>query len=228
MIALRSHSCILAVAACAMMLAGNAFAVPIPSTPSNNLLYDVAPGASGGGFGNKGSWGLTFYISSPITVSALGLWDDNSDGFNSSHQVGLWQTNAALQASAVIDNLSTVVPSFNTSGQWRFTTLAAPVTLGVGYYTLGFFNPATNSDNFYNFAGSSQIYQSGATFQNASARAASNSLVQPDGNSGSAGWVGPNLQTAAVPEVGTLVTGSIGAAGLLLATRLRRKKDLTK
>ena len=227
MIALRSHSFVLAVAASAMILAGNAFAAPLPTTPNNNLLYDVKPGAAGSGFGNKGSWGLTFTISSPITVSALGLWDDNSNGLVVAHEVGLWEYAAAMQASAVIDNLSTVVPSFNTSGRWLFTTLATPVTLHVGTYTLGFYNPA-GGDNFYNFAGSNQIYQSGAAFANASGKANVGSLVWPNTNSGASGWVGPNLQTTAVPEVGSIVMGSIGAVGLLLATRYRTKTIATK
>jgi len=228
MIISRSSSFVLAVAASAMMFAGNAFAVPIPSTPGNNLLYDVKPGITAGGFGNKGSWGFTFYITAPITVSALGLWDDNSNGLNSAHQVGLWEYGAALKATATIDNLSTVVPSLNSdNGRWLFTTLAAPVTLGVGTYTLGFFNP-NGGDNFYNFSPGNEIFQDEASYQFASARASSNSLIFPDSNSGSSGWVGPNLQTAAVPEVGSIVMGSIGAVSLLLVARLRRKTSITQ
>jgi hypothetical protein len=39
----------------------------------------------------NGTWGWTFFVNSPITVTHVAWFDQNSDGLSHSHRIGLWK-----------------------------------------------------------------------------------------------------------------------------------------
>jgi len=81
--------------------------------------------------------GYSFSLSGPVTVNALGVWDD---GFGSSHQVGIWNSVGALVTSTTVLGTDTLVSNF------RWGTIANTI-LGAGQYTIG-----------------AQVYENGASY----------------------------------------------------------------
>jgi len=83
--------------------------------------------------------GYDFVPTTNQSLTALGFWDEGSNGLPRSFQVGLWLTaTQTLLASAVIDNADPIDPSVTiANGQYRYETLASPVALSSGTtYTL--------------------------------------------------------------------------------------------
>lgn len=77
---------------------------------------------------NAGSFSLgwTFSVTSPVTVSALGFYDAGQNGLTTSHDVGIYDANCSLIASA------TVQPTDALTGYFRYHNLTSPVVLSPG------------------------------------------------------------------------------------------------
>lgn len=83
---------------------------------------------SGGSGYTNGSWvfGFNFTPQTNIDVTALGYWDQNGDGFLSSHQVGIYNnTTQALLTSATVLSTDLLIDQF------RYQNVS-PVTLLAG------------------------------------------------------------------------------------------------
>jgi hypothetical protein len=194
------------------------------------ILYDISATAGGNTFTVPGNWGFQFTVTSPLTVGALGLWDEGKNGLAASHSVGIFsaiETSVlpTLIASVTVSSASIVVPSANANGNWLFTNLASPLALPAGRYTLGYFNQAGATDAFRGSA-TTGIYMSGAAFFDGRARANATAFAIPDALSASGGgWYGPNLSTTvlAVPEPETWMFLAGGLAALSIALRRSRK-----
>jgi hypothetical protein len=91
--------------------------------------------------------GYAFAVTTPIIVSALGMWDENANGLAQAHSVYLWTSGGALLASATVDNSSSAVASSNVNGDWLFTNIA-PLALGNGSYVVGETSLTSNPDAF--------------------------------------------------------------------------------
>ncbi len=84
------------------------------------------------GFSNRAddyTMGYSFTVASPVTVSALAIFDGNSNGTNdnrSAAPVGLWNANGSLLASASVPTDTAV------NNGWFYVNLAAPITLTPG------------------------------------------------------------------------------------------------
>ncbi|MEX0677767.1 MAG: PEP-CTERM sorting domain-containing protein [Pirellulales bacterium] len=79
--------------------------------------------------------GWPFSTSTPIEVTALGLWDESADGFGTAHEVGIWNSLSVLVASAAIP-AGTSAPLVGPD-DFRFVTLEATVDLSPGIYRIG-------------------------------------------------------------------------------------------
>jgi hypothetical protein len=77
------------------------------------------------------SMGYTFTVNQPVTVTALGYFDYQGDGFVTSHNVGIYNGSGTLLTQALL-NSGTENPLI---GNFRYTDIA-PITLAVGAYTL--------------------------------------------------------------------------------------------
>ncbi|HKZ06669.1 MAG TPA: PEP-CTERM sorting domain-containing protein [Methylomirabilota bacterium] len=82
-------------------------------------------------------WGVD--VIAPVRVTALGIWDEGSNGLLVSHAVGLWTGAGTLLASTTIPAGSAAdiaVPSVQGDGRWLFEDIA-DLILPVGHYVLG-------------------------------------------------------------------------------------------
>ena len=81
-------------------------------------------------------WGVD--VVSPVRVTALGIWDEGSNGLLVTHEVGLWNGSGALLASTTVSagTAATPVPSVQGNGQWLFEDIP-DIILPVGHFVLG-------------------------------------------------------------------------------------------
>lgn len=82
-------------------------------------------------------WGVDVIV--PVRVTALGIWDQGSNGLQVGHAVGLWTGSGALLASTTVPAGSAAdfaVPSVQGQGRWLFEDIA-DLVLPVGHYVLG-------------------------------------------------------------------------------------------
>lgn len=157
--------------------------------------------------------GWSFHIDSPLTIGAVGLWDEGKHPLNISHEVGLWTASQTLLLDVVVDNSSVDVASASPDGQWLFTPIG-PFTLQPGDYVMGavWGDPMNGADPFRIMA---NAVTSGLTYTAQCAKFQLNGLqlVFPDCGGGSlndASYFGPNLAVA-TPEPSTLALLVIGA-----------------
>ena len=80
--------------------------------------------------------GFSFTVSSPITVGALGMWDEGADGLAAFHIAGLWRSDGTQLATTVLTPSSNGVASSSGFGQWVFEDIA-PLVLNAGAYVVG-------------------------------------------------------------------------------------------
>lgn len=201
--------------------------VILPSIAAADQLNPVLD-ISGTGVGTEplsdavGGW--QFHLSSPLKISAIGLWDEKSAPLSIAHEVGLWTINQAMLAEATVDNSSIPVASSSSAGRWLFTMIS-PITLQPGDYVMGavWGDPIIGADVFrfdenivtsygVSYEGTRSITQLSEPI-----------LVFPDGGGPPNGLFGPNLAVA-VPESISLVLLGTGILGF--AAVLRRKAKL--
>jgi hypothetical protein len=155
----------------------------------------------------------------PLSVTALGVRDWLGTGLASSHQVGLWNADRILLATADVS------PGPSTSG-FRYTALSAPVFLNAGQsYTVG----ATYVNEDPDRIGLSDVRQGGAavyndaiTFERIRFDDDRSGLIYPElvGFPEERGSFGPNLQFEIVPEPSTILVLGLGLAVLAFRGRM--------
>jgi hypothetical protein len=183
--------------------------------------------------------GYDFISNTNQLVTALGFWDEGSNGLPQSFQVGLWATTTqTLLASAVIDNSDLIDSSVTVAnGSWRYETLVSPAALSSGTtYTLGFYvsTPAVSASDTLLLRYSTLGVDPTVTVLNQSRFQPSAAFTFPTGvvagNDAFRGNV--NAQLAAVPApasltlvmLGTVAVAAIRLAGSLVTrTGLRRR-----
>lgn len=111
---------------------------PLPAAAAS-LGLDITGGPEGGVDANSFTigWGVT--VTTAIRVTALGVWDEDANGLQASHGVGLWTAAGALLASTTVPSGSgadTAVGSTSGAGRWLFEDIA-DVVLQPGNYVLG-------------------------------------------------------------------------------------------
>ena len=152
-----------AVAISLLLLSRVAVAAPIPLvniSPATGIAQSPGPNQFFGfDEGNiNGTWGWSFYVKSPITITSVAWYDENADGLSHSHSIGLWKdltgktnwpyvTSTAQQllgASGIVIPTGTVAAL---DGPWRKVALpTGPISLSPGGYFLGGLDNANSTD----------------------------------------------------------------------------------
>lgn len=189
------------------------------SSARAGILADIDDDFPGGGADQPPTvntdYGWQFTLTQDKLVTALGFWDEDSNGLTDDHEIGLWTTGGTLLATVTIDNSSTVVASAHSEGRWLFEDLLSPLTLNAGTYILGADYPST-SDTVRLFVPPENILMDpNATWDGLSYSSAPVAGLQfPNQFQGNSigGYFGPNLMMQAVPEPSSfmLVAGLVG------------------
>jgi len=151
-LSVRVHSaCRLAISLAIVCFANSAVGQPVlglqinPLTQVSNTSSVLPPGVYYGGdagLGTNGTIGWTFMLSEPLTLAGLAWYDDNTNGLNYAHEIGIWLydagsnrwsydvTNAPLVLSATVPAGTNAVLN---SG-FRVVEFESPTNLALGFY----------------------------------------------------------------------------------------------
>ena len=186
------------------VLAGPAHAQATESPAVTPIDYSINNG--------DGPWtlGFAFTADTPLSVTALGAFDWDHNGFVGNHDVGLWDENGNLLASTA------VASGDNLIGDFRYKAISTvKLTAGNVYYV--------GSSNFgrgepYGYAGS--ISSTWGLTLLSSAFIQTNDLEFPRYLGGvQPGYFGGNLLVAPVPEPETYAMLAAGLGLIGLASR---------
>lgn len=169
------------------------------------------------------SLGYQFVANSASTVTALGTFDYNQDGFAQDQQVGLWNASGTLLASTYVSNADPL------QGFWRFHAISGvTLTPGATYFV------ASQGGEGYTFETSGFTVAPEITYVEDAwhyiGTTQNNPLFFPDTTDGitqaqGGAFFGGNIEFGtATPEPGTLVL--LGSAVVGLAGMARRKLNL--
>lgn len=175
--------------------------------------------------GSFANFGWSFTLDQPRMLTSLGLWDFNPTGLADAHQVGLWDAGGTLVASAIVDNSAGSVASASGSGLWRFADVS-DTYLAIGDYTIGAYYPSaadafrgSDTGNVVNLTTADWLtYGEGLV----TVGAFGNQFGRPDTTVSerfSPAFFGPNFQTTAVPEPGSLALLAAALTALAGVTR---------
>ena len=120
------------------VLAMALLATPLPALAAT-LGLDITGNGVAGVDPNPFTVGWAVDVVTAVRVTALGVWDEDSNGLLVSHPVGLWTGTGTLLASTTVPagtGADTAIPSQSGAGQWLFEDIA-DVVLPAGHYVLG-------------------------------------------------------------------------------------------
>jgi hypothetical protein len=201
------------------------FALSLRNAAADPVLsFNEATG--GAGLHTDISLGWRFNVLQSITVEGLGWFDENADGLQNAHQVGIWSPAGVLLVDATVP-AGMVAPL---DGQFR-TAVVAPIVLPVGNgYIVGGQSFALASDSERLACGNPMIGSpcypqlsqtldprvqwTAATYSEAS------SFVRPATvGVSSQGYYGPSFSVHPVPEPATAMLYALATVGLVLRYR---------
>jgi hypothetical protein len=176
------------------------------------------------------SVGYQFTTSSPLSVSALGIFDHNGTDISAAGwDVGIYTTDAShalLTSTTVKSSDATTTPAGGGANVFRYHSLATPVILPAGTYMLASMDPSgafdKNATGLSTGAGLGTITIGHATFTGLGM--GGQPLAFPDTNfdPNLPGNFGPNFLASAVPEPAS-ITLFLSSGVMLVALRRRRK-----
>jgi len=189
----------------ACLLAAVAMA-PSSALAAALLFYDPPMSPEGGRPLHQALLGWTFFPTTAITITHLGLFDDYSDGFDVAHPIGLFRLNDGAELASSVVSAGLADPLVD---EFRYVdvpdvTLVSGVEYVLAYYTN---DPAGISRDY-------QAFPLGLGVGHDSAIALGYSRVQPGGAPGlgipntqiypGAYFVGPNALFTVVPIPGAV------------------------
>ena len=163
-------------------------------------------------------WNLGYSFTANTNVSVVGLGNWAGAEFPQDQQVGLWDSQGNLLASAFVSNSDTSI------GAWKFHSIAAVQLVAGQTYIVGGQGGAEYTGLISNVTVDSRITYGTDLFTDVGTQ--NDPLVMPTDSEGEPhGWFGGNVELAsgAVPEPASwaLMLGGFGAIGG--AMRSRRK-----
>jgi hypothetical protein len=87
------------------------------------------------------TFGWAFTLSSPVTLTDLGLWDQNGDGLSESHLVTVWTSTGTQEAQGTVPSGT----GATLTNGFRYISII-PILLPAGSYTIGAFYSANGGD----------------------------------------------------------------------------------
>jgi len=187
-------------------------------TRADMIGFGASSSSSLVGIGDNVTLGYAFTVSTPVSVTMLGLFDSDNNGLLSSHAVTIWTSTGTqlVQATIPAGTGATLTNGF------RYVSIA-PFTLAAGTYTIAGFYAAGLPPSFDPALVFASI-TSASGISYVDIRSA-NGFVFPSGSLGqSNGYFGPNFQfTTAVPTPDSGSTISLLGFALLGLAALRRK-----
>ena len=167
--------------------------------------------------------GWEFQVDTPITIGAVGIWDEKKRPLNIAHEVGLYTSSQSLLLDVFVNNNnSTPVGSASPDGQWLFTSIT-PLLLQPGDYVLvaTWGDPIDNADPFRLQANAVTSF---VTYTGMCSKTGLDSLhlVFPDCAGApldNASFFGPDL--AIIPEPASITLLGFGALALFRGVRRR-------
>jgi hypothetical protein len=207
-------------AQCALVLNG-------PLARAQTQAIDFTGGDEWAPFSNA-VMGWQFNLSTIVTLTDLGHFDEGNDGFGESHQVALWTTGGTLLASTTLASGLSGTPVVSASGLGAFRyNPVTPVVLTPGDYVLGTYSATELDSGRYDVSSTSTA--AGFTFTQARYSISGSGFVLPAFTFPTTGGVfGPNLRFAAsaAPEPGSLCLLSLLALPGLSRVRasVRRRR----
>ncbi len=180
--------------------------------------------ASNGGQNSTSIWslGYQFRADQQVSVTELGTFDYDHNGFSQSQQVGLWTLGGTLLASTFVGNSDTL------EGNWRFHSIG-PVTLQAGQeYVVASQGGEGYTYGTSGFTVAPQITYEGSRYHYLDSTS-NTPLYFPEVHNGINGYFGGNVKfgdAAPVPEPSTIVSAGIaGMMGLGYAWRRRKARS---
>ena len=207
----------------------------VPFSHANSIITNPGAGLVTTAINNTTA-GFDFTVGSDsLMVTALGLWDQNRNGFTNSHTVGLWDNTGNLLAQVSISSGT----SNPLTGDFRYVTLATPVTLNAGAtYVLGAtFRNGDLDRVISNSNGNQAAFDTAVVAGNYRQIVGLSSLAFPNSNIQPGSAVGPNAQFApvtipvAIPDAGPgilllgLVLGALLLVHWQIVSASRNKKS---
>lgn len=169
-------------------------------------------GGTAAPMGGTTNHGWQFTANENITLTLLGLWDDDNDGMDIEHPVGLWEFNSGTLLTSGVISAGTgdlLIDHF------RYVDVPDVDLLAGVSYVVGFYTPSTNDDKMVYASPVGLVVDPAITY--VQARYGGNGSLLMPGPSTTTTYCrfGPNFQF--VPEPGTLVL--LLGGSLLLARR---------
>jgi hypothetical protein len=116
-----------------------------PSVAATQVYFSTVQNLAGNQ-AYTGTLGLNFDVNSPISISALGVFDDSSNGLQSSLAVTIYDRTTGL---ALFTPVVFAAGTANTGDEYIFQNIA-PLLLGAGSYQLAAWNYGASEMNYNN------------------------------------------------------------------------------
>ena len=189
---------------------------------ANTLSASPLLNGSGAGFTSVSSpdatIGYDFTVgATSLEASALGLFDQDLDGFSEAHDVSIWTSTGTLLGSVTVSTGS-LTPLI---GEFRYVLLTAPVTLSAGQTYVVAANYPSQADWFI----ADSPDQANAIFSSFASFGVSASRVGPGFPflGGTDLYAGPNIEFTPTPEPSSLLLLVAGTLVIFLCRVIRLK-----
>ena len=187
------------------------------SAQASYIAYDVQKDVITDNIGT-GTSGMLFSTNQALYVTALGYFDAHGNGFNFSHDVGIYDTTThSLIASATVNSGDTIINYF------RYVSLAKPLLLSANtsYFLVGFdqIGDAQNTPEWSSVTIAPQITSLGYFYSTTPS-----GLAYPTIPYGTP-YFGPNAEFQTVPEPAAILLFGLGLLGLAVLRRKFKKSN---